>query len=445
DYRLFYADAFHTGGGGNLNYGAFMGHHILRGEGPLIASGEVPWHRMPGYGFIYALAGFLTSPQPLNMIETTLHALFLQIVLTAMALAFFFRSASSVFSPVAVLLISVLIAALPSQVYYIQIETVMPMVVLLLLAFSCRYLKKEQSGEVSFKEVFWLHGAFALWLSLRPDILPAWMLVSLFLHWRHPRFLLAPVLCFLAITLPWALFKYGYIGYFSLTSSSGGASFMAGLWEVPHKFIWTASDESYSIWAKSQGLAYDAKEGYALAMSEVVRFWVTYPGYMISLIWHELNNYAFWQAFPGTNPGLLLVDHKLLAWINQRMLIPGLWLVMILSFFTGYKRRQTFLLGFPVFLIMPIFFLTYSSSGRFYNVVSPALFTASFLLLLDKGFYQRLLKHPKLVVGSALLALLFMKFGPALDRYLLSWDEFRYWAPFLDPEQSTFYQIKAGL
>jgi hypothetical protein len=110
---------------------------------------------------------------------------------------------------------------------------------------------------------------------------------------------------------------------------------------------------------------------------------------------------------------------------------------MALSLVVGYRRLQTLLLGWVVLFNVPIFFLVYSSGGRFYNASAVALVVASLTLLTDAGFYRKVLGRPFLsgaVVAGVLAVTLF---GTQLDLFLIEWDALRYASPFLDPAAST--------
>jgi hypothetical protein len=211
-----------------------------------------------------------------------------------------------------------------------------------------------------------------------------------------------------------------------------------GLWETPHKFVWLPSDNSFDQWISKHGLAYGSQEAQEWALPQLARFAVTYPGYMVSLVWHKstrIINASSWKAVMSLHRGA-----RLAGWLGGG---PTLVMIGLFAFalFSGYQRRRTFLLGWPLVLHLPIFFFLYSSS-RFHIFDFLALAVAVAPLVFEPGFRRRLIERP--VLAGAVLAPLaaVWLWGTELDQALLGWDGFRYATPFLDPARSTLSVFK---
>jgi len=426
--------------GNNLNCGIHMGANLLEGNGPVLKKGWVPWHRMPGHAFFVAFAGIMTFSGT-DQLALSVATVFMQMLFAAAANAFFFFAASRIMDMRVAGLICIIVAFLPNMYWWTLIEAILPGVVLLMAGVSCLYIEQYQkSPKMPLHYDVLLHSTFAFWFFLRPDIVPCWAIVSLVLHYRRFVRLFIPLLMFLGIGLAWGLFKYQYTKEWSMTTDSFGASAMAGLWEVPHKFKWQPSDGDYFAWIRaSTQFRPDTAAANSFATREVFRFWLTFPGYMISLVWHELMTFVYQQSYFGWH-----VNYENVILLNH---LRGntIWVMLctvVMALAIGYKRMQTFLLGALLFFNLPVFFLVYSSGGRFYNTACIVLFVASLPLLFDAGFYRRMRERP---VTTSLVLAVFLAMavgGTFLDERLIAWDSFRYATPFLDPAQSTLYKLK---
>ncbi len=421
--------ALQEAAGCNLNYGLYMASSILQGKGPLIVD-MPPWCRMPGYGFILALAGY-----PFDMLQMAMNSVLVQMCLFALSVAFFFWAALRIMPPFMAGLISTVLAFLPIRMFYLQIESMMPAVIVFCSGAACLFCSQYYKGkQIPLRYHILLHSSFAFWFFLRTDVLPAWALISLAIygvHWRSWKYFLIPIAFVLAIGLPWAFFKMPFTGEFSMTTNSIGASMMVGLWEIPHQFIWPVTDGAYFSWITGVGLEPGTKAASDYAVQEVFRFCFTYPVYVFSLIWHKFLIFAqsfWWSKYISA-----------LCWIRLYLMT-----IIVLSFVLNYKRFQTFLLSWPIFLNVPVFFLFYSSlgDGRFYNAPTACLLIAALSLLLDPEFYRRVYSH--LGRAAVIIICMFgvMKFGPLVDDYFIKNEKLRYWAPFLDPTLSTLNVVE---
>ena len=204
--------------------------------------------------------------------------------------------------------------------------------------------------------------------------------VLLFYAWPPRRWPLAaiPVLFVLAVGLPWAIFKQQFLTEFSMTTNSSGAGLMVGLWEVPHPFIWTISDEAYMRWAEENGHSPFTKEASDWATNEVVRFWITFPGYMVALIWNKFTRFIFQEV---TSTRYVIPD---LHFAGLIVLLS--FTIMLIALFVWHRPRRLLLLGWIILFNTPIFFLTYSSVGRFYNTALPSLIVTTAVLLVIVHF-----------------------------------------------------------
>jgi hypothetical protein len=253
-----------------------------------------------------------------------------------------------------------------------------------------------------------------------------------------------PALFMLAVGVPWGLFKQRYTGEFSMTTNSAGASLMVGLWEVPHPFVWTVDDGSYGRWAEIAGLPSDRKVASDAAVRETLRFWLTYPGYLVSLVWHEFMQFWSGQMAPGIwyfSDRLVRFSPRLAE--NMPYLRLASLAVIAVAVFTRYRPVMVLLLGWIVFFNAPLYFLVYSSAGRFYNVALAAVLLLTVLLLCDARFYRTILKRPWAAGITVAVALAIGLGGQKLDDYLIAADGFRFRAPFLDPAQSRLAVWKA--
>lgn len=420
------------------NYGLYMANSILEGKGPLL-HGVPPWYKMPGYGYLLAIVGGKASYLIENLLKFAVRGVFLQILLFISGLAFLFWASTQILSPVAAGASAFGILLLPSwMIFRLNIEGIMPAVALFCLGGSCLFLdqyRKQGGCFFSWRYHLLFHAGFALWFFLRTDVLPAWALISALLYCRklHTlKYLILPICLFLTIALPWASFKKSYTGTFSLTTESVGASLMGGLWEVPNKFIWTHSDSSFLKWIDSVGLKCEigptgikspTKSISDFAMKESLLFCCTYPIYIASLVWH-----------------------KFIEFVNyDRMAIPIMFLLtaLLIAIFAKYKRMQVLLLSWIVLFNMPIFFLFFTDGCRFIAPTFISLVFAGCSLLFDKDFYSHFLQSKKLVSGILVFSIGIVLFGKSLDAFFIRHDEWRYWAPFLDPARSTFNIVKS--
>ena len=168
--------------GTNLNYGMYMAHGILTGAGPLL-DGASPWNRMPGYAFLLALAG-----PGSDLFTIGVRSLAIHIGVLALGLGLLVPALARLVPLPAAAVAGIGIAVAPTMPWYTFIELMMPGIACIVLAAGCHFAAEwEKRGSAPLIYHLMLHGAFALWFSIRPDIVPAWAIVTLILYAPRPR------------------------------------------------------------------------------------------------------------------------------------------------------------------------------------------------------------------------------------------------------------------
>ncbi len=431
DLRITFASGtLLEGAGANLNYALYMAQSILAGHGPLIVS-QPPWHRMPGYAGLIALSGIFSQ----DLLQLAMNGMVWQLIFFASSGAVLYHFARKIMPAYIAAVAVFLVLNSRNQLFYIQIESIMPAIAMLVLAGGCVFLaeiRKNRNGQMpSFKYHVPLHLAFALWFSIRPDVVPGWIAVSLILYCRSLKtlkYLALPCLGLAIIGGSWGLFKYPYIHTFSPTTQSVGASLMIGLWEVPSKFAWTVSDGAYHEWINNMAhLPSMSKEASDYAVKEVSRFIVTYPGYIVSLVWHK---FVGFMTMMSSMFGIPL--------LGTALGLSTLFGAVVM----GYQTVQTTLLGWAVLFNLPFFLVLYSSAGRFYNVSYMSMIFAVLPLWSDINFYKALMQRLWLLALILACTFVFAYKGVAIDNYIMSLDKFRYATPFLNPGDSSLVVFK---
>ena len=86
---------------------------------------------------------------------------------------------------------------------------------------------------------------------------------------------------------------------------------------------------------------------------------------------------------------------------------------------------------------MPLFFVMFESSGRFYPAAGVALTVLATALLFERELYTRIARHPWRAAAVVACVVLFVVAGEPVERWIVSNDALHYWAPLLDPAKST--------
>jgi hypothetical protein len=446
DLQSFYvAGPLQEPAGNNLNEGVWLAWRFLQGQGLTIPPGVVPWERMPGYGLFCVVAGLLFGHG--SLLELTVATVLLQIILYCVAVGVFSAAAMLLWSPAAVWSLSMLLALLPKQLGFAQVDSIIAPIAILLLAALCfrwRHTDADRPGRWGVDVV--VHLTFALWFVMRPDVLPGWLLVSTILHWRNWKRLLIPAAFILAIGVSWGLYKTKFTHEFSPTTSSVGAALICGLWEVPSRFASSCTDEAYFAWVREHtSLQPKTQAASNFATRETVRFWLTFPGHFIIMLNHKMMKGLDGDFWPGYRTDLQRgTDTQRIASRVLRRPVATLALLttIALCLAVGYHRCRTLVLAWPIYFNAPFFWLTFSSSGRFYSAVSVALLVAGVPPLLDRTFYTSVIQRPWRSAAVVASMVLFAAVAWPFHQWLLQNESFHYWTPLLSPDKSLLTTFK---
>jgi hypothetical protein len=440
DLRAFYASGpLQQIAGSNLNGAIWEAARFLDGRGFTIADGLVSWAKMPGYGLFAVVAGVLFGHR--TLLDLAIATVCLQVLFYSASVGFLAWAAVRLWSPPVVWTVGVLLAILPKQLGYTQVDSMIAPIAIAILGTLCLRIAACVDGRpVPLRVDAMVHGGFAIWFLMRPDVLPAWVVVSLVLHARTPRRMLMPAALAILIGIGWATYKMQYTGEFVPTTSTSGASLLCGLWEVPSRFPWVCSDDSYFAWVAAH-TPFDPKSqaGSNVVVREVLRFWATFPGHFVLMVYDKLLRCLSGELWPGTATDL---QQSIFQMVPRGSLALTLLATVSLAIATGYERARTLLLAWPLFLNAPLFWIMQSSNGRYYGGVGVALIVSAVPLLLDRRFYGALVARysvaATVLVGVAVLATA----ARPLHDWLFSNDAFHYWSPFLDASSSSWGILK---
>ena len=437
DLRVMLASGpMQEGVGANLNYGMHLGSRLLAGEGLTFGPRWVPWERMPGYGFFGALAG-VVSGFTTDLFAIGLTSIQLHVLLFAAANAAFAATALRVMPAGLVALATGLVCFMPNQLANTQADSIMVALYLLTAAALCFYLEQERArGLPALRYHLLVHLALAAWFLTRPEGVVGWAALTIVLYWRRPlwRYALLPAALFLAIGVPWALYKRQYTGEFSMTTNATGENAWIGLWQVPSQFRWQTQDESYHEWAERVGVPAASKRASDRAVQEVARFAATYPVYAAHLVLFRFLYFVNINVLNGT----LSYPHV----VYERLRGQPVWAmlgVLTLCFALPHEARRTLFLGWPILFNLPLFLVFFSDGMRHIAPVTAALLVTAVPPLLEGGFWRALFARRRLGVGLAAAFVAAWFAAHALNRALLASDAWRYWTPLLDPSPFAWY------
>ena len=418
---------------GNLTGGLYEGSRLVQGLGQTIEPGTVPWHRMPGYGLWCALAAALGRTT--DVVEIAMGVVVLQLLLYSAAVGIFVAMAGRLFAVPVTYLLGVLIVLLPKQLNYTEVDSIIAPIALLVLSAIIAMLSKTPAGEApAFGAFLLVNGAFAFWFLMRTDVLPGWIVVSAALAGRRWRRLAVTIALMAAIALPWALYKRQYRHEFNLMPTNTGEVLFLSLCEVPGAFPYECTDRGYFAWADRFGGGMPTSQRTSnLAVTEVVRHWVTYPVHFGFMVLAKMRRAVVDESWPGfrTRLSFLYGGYLKKGWF-------GLLLTLVLvSIAVDHQRRRSLLLGWPLFLNMPIFFVVFESAGRFYTAAGVSLLVAAVPLLFERGLPAQVRRHPWRAVTVVTCIGLFIAGGPVVERWVRANDSVHYWTPLLNPDRST--------
>ena len=420
--------------GGNVTAGLYEGARLAQGLGQTITPGAAQWHRMPGYGWFCAAAAVLGRTT--DVIEIAMIVVFLQVLLYSVAVGLFVSVARPMFGVPVATLIGVLIMLLPKQVSQTEVDSIIAPISLIVLSALVPHLSQPSEGGAPPLRAFLLvNAACALWFAVRNDVVPGWIGLSVALAGRRWWRLVVPLVLMASIALPWALYKRQYRHEFNLMPTNTGEVLLLSLCEAPGSFPYECSDGGYAAWARRAGHSDMTSQAASnLAVAEVVRHWVTYPIHFGFMIGFKVRRCLLDQSWPGFRTRLSV----LYSAIDRGL---GLFVCLLAMVSTalavGYARRRTLLLGWALFLNMPMFWVAFASAGRFYTAAGVSLLVAAVPLLCDEGFYARVMQYPGRAVAVIACFGLFIVGAPRVEDWMLHHDAVHYWAPFLDPHDSS--------
>jgi len=438
DLRSFYASTLQIGpSDGNLTGGLFEGSRLLQGLGETVPPGIVQWHRMPGYGLFCAIAAAIGRTT--NVLEIAMIVIVLQVLLYSVAVGVFVHTAQRLLTPWMAWLLGVLIALLPKQLGYTQVDSIIVPIALIVLAALAVHLAAAQDGrDAALKHFLLVNLAFALWFVMRNDVLPGWVVVSLVLARRRWRYLVVPAVLISAIALSWALYKRQYSHELALMPTNTGEVMFLSLCEAPGAFPFECTDGGYFAWARqrlgrSDVASLTSKTTNQLAVAEVLRHWATYPIHFAFMVSVKLRRAVHSESWPGFQTRF----NRLYGLARAGGLFVLLLAVVAVSLAVNHQRTRSFLLGWVLFLNMPLFFVVFSSGGRFYSAAGVSLVVAAAPLLFERGFYTQMARYPWRVAAVAACAAAFVMAGPRVEDLIRANDSVHYWTPLLDPGQSS--------
>jgi hypothetical protein len=434
DLRSSYGADLISPSSANLTGGPWEGSRLVQGLGQTIVPGIVQWHRMPGYGLFCALAAILGGTT--DVVEIAMVVILLQVILYSVSVGTFVGVARRVFDLHVACLLGVLITLLPKQLNYTEVDSIIAPISLIVLSALVIYLANTHAGKQSPFRVFLLvNAAFALWFLMRNDVLPGWIVVSAALAGRRWWRLLLPVVLMLTIALPWALYKRQYRHEFNLLPTNAGEVLFLSLCEVPGAFPYECTDDGYFEWARRVGHPDPSSQRTSnLATAEVVRNWVTYPVHFAFMVWFKARRCVFGESWPGFRTPLNLLYGGIVRSVGLFFFLVA---VVAVSFAVNHQRCRSLLLGWALFLNMPIFFVVFASSGRFYAAAGVSLIVVAIPLLFERGLYAQVRHYPWRAAVVIACVGLFIAGGRRVEDWVVANDSVHYWAPLLDPSRST--------
>lgn len=435
DLRSFYGEELILSPlGGNVIGSLHEGSRLAQGLGQTISPGFMQWHRMPGYGWLCALAAVIGRTT--DVVEIAMIVILLQVVLYSAAVGVFVSVGRRVFGLPIATLIAVLITLLPKQLNQTEVDSIIaPIALVVLTALLVSLSQSRDAGTPSLRTFLLVNAACALWFVLRNDVLPGWVALSVALAGRRWWRLTVPVALMASIALPWAFYKRQYRHEFDLMPTNTGEVLLLSLCEAPGAFPYECTDNGYFEWAKRAGHADPTSLAASnLAVAEVVRHWVTYPVHFGFMVWFKFRRSVLDQAWPGFRSRINVLYSGTLRDFG---LFVFLLAVVMMAIAVGHAPRRTLLLGWVLFLNMPIFFVVFTSAGRFFAAAGVSLLVTAIPLLFEGGLYSRMKRYPWRAAFVVACFGLFVVEGRHLEDWVRANDAVHYWAPFLDPHDSS--------
>jgi hypothetical protein len=419
----------------NLSYGEQLAASIRQGKGYRDTSG-IDTYRMPGYPALVAISGAIAGVHPSDVRGVDRVTIWMQLLLTAFALGVFAFVAASRYRRWALLILLGVLALLPANLQYTQVDSVMFAAGLLATAALLPFLDRARGDGARWRDVVVLHLAFAFCYVLRTDVAIAWAAVAVIVHRRRWRPYLVWLALFVTIGAGFGAYTATHGKEFTFGTNNTGHVAFIGLWEVPQdRFAWFGKDASYDDWITKNGYTYQGPGANTFALREIARFYATYPGYVATMAVHKVFQYFNVQTADGTTP------FSVAAKLRTRFKDGWAWAflsVILLALAVGYRRYQVALLGWAVLFVLPLYFFV-QEEGRFTLFETGSLAIAGIWLLSDAGFYQVALTRLRVTVPVVAVLAFVWVYHASIDNRLLGWNAFRYWTPVLDAHASTLY------
>ena len=118
--------------------------------------------------------------------------------------------------------------------------------------------------------------------------------------------------------------------------------------------------------------------------------------------------------------GYLIPNINYCGWTTLAALAVALTAAVV-----WYKPMRLLMTSSILFFNVPIFFLTYSSAGRFYNTAVPAMLVLLAAFCGDPGYWRALRARPFRAAAAVALILGIALFGERVATAMLT-DRFRY-------------------
>jgi hypothetical protein len=420
----------------NLTESLLLARNLRQGRGNTLpkADGtvEIDTYRMPGYAMFVAAAAALRSA-PEDLLGLAISAVYAQVWAFALGLGCFaYCAVGSVGMRKAAVMVAGA-AWFPQSFDLTQADSVILTCGLLIAAALCAFHSSERRAEdVPLGRHLLVHAAFALYFLMRSDVIVGWLGVSLFLYWKRPRWLILPLIMFLLVGGSWGLYKKRHGSDFVMTTSNQGHVAFVGLWQtLPHRFIWEPNDESYVRWIGEHGYRYTEPRTDRFAVREVLRFWLTYPGFVAANAWYRIYSYFRYWAWSGS---LALFSSRVFGVIARRFAWWFVFAACIAALLTRFDLPRTFLLAWPLVLNLPLFWIL-QFNGRYLDFVSCSVMFTAVSVMLDPRFWQSIGGARRQLVLWGLVGTVWLS-APLITHAVFT-DRFRYWTPLLDPSEST--------
>jgi len=152
------------------------------------------------------------------------------------------------------------------------------------------------------------------------------------------------------------------------------------------------------------------------------------------MVWFKLRRCVLDQSWPGFKTRLSFLYTGILRGVG--LFVPLLALVII-AIAVGHARERTLMLGWVLWLNMPIFLIVFTSGGRFYAPAGVSLLVAAIPLLFERDLYGRIRRYPWRAGFVVACFGLLVAGGASIEDLVLRHDALHYWAPFLDPHDSS--------